>query len=390
MDDGVPVANSNLVNFLYAVAYLEGSSVSSVTAASSVDVFASGVRVVETTGNTTVTNAIAQALSGKVDSRAFLFPPCAVLRTKTTLSRPKLLRVQDNMEGIRLRRCEVYGPPQIRRLGPMSLDLSYRLYDVALGNFLSCKSVGWLNSASTHKRIRGRWSTGKQANLGFPTASADLLSSTTFSMHLASGCIRPAAMLGASGSVPFASLHASLPYLCRGSTALGLTPMFLAEPEGLPSRHQPMMMWEDLYCYGRHGHVAVKPKSELKGYAERCEEPACSAKAQWAHSVAEAGKVSSESKNLGARRNLGVVQADFPASHTGGLIDVNSTEARSGAQTKLLRKAMASSDRVVSPTDEVGPIFGAQTYCYGRHGHVAVKPKSELKGYAKRCEEPAC
>lgn len=65
MDDGVPVANSNLVNFLYAVAYLEGSSVSSVTAASSVDVFASGVRVVETTGNTTVTNAIAQALSGK-------------------------------------------------------------------------------------------------------------------------------------------------------------------------------------------------------------------------------------------------------------------------------------------------------------------------------------
>ncbi|EJK44726.1 hypothetical protein THAOC_36712, partial [Thalassiosira oceanica] len=113
---------------------------------------------------------------------------------------------------------------------------------------------------------------------------------------------------------------------------------------------------------------------------------------------------SSPIKHLGNPGNLGVVQADFPASLTGGLIDVNSTEARSGAQTKLLRKAMASSDAASYPRQMRSdrPIYVQcqithrvvqwthKTYCYGRHGHVAVKPKSKLKGYAKRCEEPAC
>ena len=42
------------------------------------------------------------------------FPGCAALRTKTTLSRPKLFGHQEDMEGIRLRRREADGPiPQI-------------------------------------------------------------------------------------------------------------------------------------------------------------------------------------------------------------------------------------------------------------------------------------
>ena len=82
---------------------------------------------------------------GVVFKEGLSFPDCAALRlrTKTTLSWPKLLRELDDMEGIRPRRREVYGPiPRIPAVGAdvFGFFILCCIGDLVLASRLACQA----------------------------------------------------------------------------------------------------------------------------------------------------------------------------------------------------------------------------------------------------------